>query len=316
MAVIDFGADTNTLFNQLTQDINVVIPNIDLSGPEYTLPVETPDPMSLPVTKVDICDVTTRSIGGTGAFDALMEGFAVHLKGEYEANRITGAEYTKAYIAASTAAMGSAVQFALQKDLTYWQAMTARISAMTARVQLQTAKAQMLQALFGALRERAGYALTKAQMMNASMEYRISEYTHTMMQPIQLDMLNKQSAGLTLQNEGLSLDNEIKDFNLNSIQPQQLHLLEEQTETARAQTLDTRTDGTTAVSGSVGKQKELYSQQITSYQRKTELDIAKIWSDAWTVQKTIDEGLIAPANFSNANVDAVLSRLRTQGGMF
>lgn len=315
MAVIDVGADANALFTQLTNDFNIEFPDIDLNGPEYSFPITENDPVLSAITKVDICDVTSREVGGSGSFDALMEGFAKHLQVEYDSNRITGAEYTKAYIAASGAAMGNAVQFALQKDSVYWQAVTAQIGAITARVQLATAKAQMLQALFGAMGEKARYALAKMQTLTASMEYKVAEYTHTNMQPIQLDILEKQSAAATLQNEGLELDNAIKDFSLASIQPQQLLLLTEQTEAARAQTMDTRSDGTTPITGSVGKQRELYSQQITSYQRKSELDIAKLWSDAWTVQKTIDEGLVAPSNFTNASVDQVLSTLRVKGGM-
>lgn len=315
MAVLDVGADANALFTQLTNDFGIDFPSIDLSAPEYNFPVSQDDPLQVAVTRVDICDVTTRTVGGTGSFDALMEGFAKHLQAEYEASRITGAEYTKAYIAAATAAMGNAVQFALQKDTVYWQSVTAQIGAITARVQLATAKAQMLQALFGAMGEKARYAQAKMATLTNSMEYKVAEYTHTNMQPIQLGILTKQSAGATLQNEGLELDNMIKDFNYSSIQPQQLLLMVEQTEAARAQTMDTRSDGTTPVSGSVGKQKELYSQQITSYQRKSELDIAKLWSDAWTVQKTIDEGLVAPSNFTNASVDQVLSTLRVKGGM-
>jgi hypothetical protein len=315
MAVIDVGADANALFTQLTNDFGIDFPNIDLTAAEYNFPVLQDDPVRSEVKRVDICDVTTRTVGGAGSFDALMEGFAKHLQAEYEANRITGAEYTKAYIAAAAAAMGNAVQFALQKDVVYWQSVTAQIGAITARVQLATAKAQMLQTLFAAMGEKARYSQAKMQTLVASMEYKVAEYNHTNMQPIQKAVLEKQSAGATLQNEGLELDNSIKDFNLASIQPQQLLLLTEQTEAARAQTMDTRTDGTTPVTGSVGKQRELYSQQITSYQRKSELDVAKLWSDAWTVQKTIDEGLTAPASFTNASVDAVLTKLRVNAGI-
>lgn len=60
----------------------------------------------------------------------------------------------------------------------------------------------------------------------------------------------------------------------------------------RAQT-DVRTDGST-VTGAVGKQKDLYSQQITSYQRNSELSAARVFSDAWITQKTIGRGFVAP----------------------
>ena len=85
-------------------------------------------------------------------------------------------------------------------------------------------------------------------------------------------------------------------------------------ESARAQTLDTRTDGL-AVSGSVGKQKALYSQQITSYQRDAEVKAAKLFTDAWITQKTIDEGLTAPSNFANDSVNTILGVLKANNGL-
>lgn len=66
----------------------------------------------------------------------------------------------------------------------------------------------------------------------------------------------------------------------------QYALVKENYESVRAQTLDTRTDGTTVV-GSIGKQKALYDQQITSYQRDAEVKAAKIFSDAWITQKRL-----------------------------
>lgn len=88
----------------------------------------------------------------------------------------------------------------------------------------------------------------------------------------------------------------------------------EQMEAARAQTLDTRTDGG-AVAGSVGKQKELYTQQITSYQRDAEVKAAKLYTDAWTVMKTIDEGLDPPTSFTNANLQTVLTHIQTNNNL-
>ena len=82
----------------------------------------------------------------------------------------------------------------------------------------------------------------------------------------------------------------------------------------RAQTLDTRSDGSTVV-GAVGKQKDLYSQQIKSYQRDSELKAAKLFADAWTVQKTVDEGFVAPANFQNPSLDSVLGHIKTNNNL-
>jgi len=105
------------------------------------------------------------------------------------------------------------------------------------------------------------------------------------------------------------------------------YLLPEQYEAARAQTLDTRSDGT-PVLGILGKQKEyqdkqmdvadtqiqLYNQQIDSYKRDAEVRSGRLWIDAWITQKTIDEGLLPPEGFSNANLDDVLEVIKVNNG--
>ena len=80
-------------------------------------------------------------------------------------------------------------------------------------------------------------------------------------------------------------------------------------EVQRAQTMDTRTNGV-AIRGSVGKQKDLYTQQITSYQRDAEVKAAKLFTDAWITQKTIDEGLLPPGAFRNDSINVILRNIK------
>ena len=64
----------------------------------------------------DITRLTTKSVEGTGAFDVLMYAVRQHLLEEYEADRITGDEYTKVYLGALQGAMQTAVQFLLNSQ--------------------------------------------------------------------------------------------------------------------------------------------------------------------------------------------------------
>jgi hypothetical protein len=191
---------------------------------------------SYEVPRITNADLTTKVIDGTGTFDFLMSAFRVHLKGEFDAGRITGAQYTEAYIALTSAAMQNATQFLLGRDAAFWQAVAAQQQAKTAA------------------------------------------------------------------------------YTLEQVLPLQKQLAQEQLEAARAQTLDTRSDGT-PVTGSVGAQKDLYRQQITSYKRDAEIKAAKVFTDAWTVQKTVDEGLDPPVQFSNANLDVILNKIRTENDL-
>jgi hypothetical protein len=91
-------------------------------------------------------------------------------------------------------------------------------------------------------------------------------------------------------------------------------VITEQGEVQRAQTMDSRSDNL-VVEGVLGKQKALISQQITSYQRDAETKAAKLFSDGWVVQKTVDEGLLAPEALQNASVDTVLKNVRANNNL-
>lgn len=124
-----------------------------------------------------------------------------------------------------------------------------------------------------------------------------------------------------LQKRNLTSDANIKDYNLSNTLPRQLELIgeqivltSEQAEAERSKTLDTRSDGAT-VEGSVGKQKDLYDQQIDSFIKDAQHKVAKMFSDAWVTQKTLDEGLIAPSQFTNNEINEVLLAVRQNNNL-
>lgn len=130
------------------------------------------------------------------------------------------------------------------------------------------------------------------------------------------DGLTPVSGVIGLQKEGLDWDNQTKDYVLANQLPRQVELVgkqinltEEQRESERAKTLDTRSDGET-VEGSVGKQKDLYDQQIDSFVKDAQHKTAKMYLDSWVTQKTLDEGLSAPTQLTNNEINEVLSAVR------
>ena len=267
------GADTtaNTLLNSLLQGKSFKLPEVDLSDGKFEIPEGTGD-LYGPITKIGIADLTSRKVDGTGVFDALMSTISVHLKAEYTANRITGQQYTEAYIAGVGAALQTAASFLMGKDQAYWQAVLAQqqaraaeLAVVTARLGLETAKAQLMTARMQGYMAEAEFGLTKMKIATEDQQYCV---------------LKKQES-----------------------------LITEQIEVQRAQTLDTRTDGA-VIKGSVGKQKDLYTQQITSYQRDAEVKAAKMFIDTWITQKTIDEGLPSPTTLSNASLNVVLRNIK------
>ena len=304
------GADTNanTLLTSLLQGKSFDLPAVDLNDSKYVVPDGTGD-LYNPPAKLTNEDLTTRVVEGSGVFDALMAGIAAHLRKEFDQNRITGQQYTEAFVAAATGAMSTATQFLLGRDQAYWQAITAQLQAralevgvITARVQLETAKAQLATARTQALTAEAEFGLTKMKIATEDQAYCLA-LVQTQTAEYNLEKI------LPEQWDGLKLDNDTKTYQNTQILPRQKDLLLEQIEVQRAQTLDTRTNGAT-IKGSVGKQKDLYTQQIISYQRDAEVKAAKLFTDAWITQKTIDEGLLAPGAFRNDSVNVILRNIK------
>ncbi|MFA7188460.1 MAG: hypothetical protein WC117_00060 [Sphaerochaetaceae bacterium] len=281
------GADTvaNDLMDSLTEGEDFEIPDIDLSGPEFEIPGGADGPMYDPIPALTEAQLTTRVVGGEGMFDGLMASYSAHIKDQYSKGLITGAEYTKAYIALATSALSGAVSYLLGKDQAYWQAQIAQIGAVTARVNLETAKVQLATAQLEALNQKAQFSLTKMKLATEDMTYCTGKFNLEQIMPQQLLNLQEQNS-----------------------------LIQEQKESQRAQTLDIRSDGA-AVTGVLGKQKLLYAQQTTSYIRDAEVKAAKIFSDAWITQKTMDEGLVAPPAFTNASVDVVMENIKTNNNL-
>lgn len=381
------------LYVELSEDADFILPDVNLGDADYQFPPKDGNTLYDSITELSNEDLTTRVVGGTGTFDALMAGVGAHLKVEYEKNRITGKDYADAYIAIAANALSTATQFLLGKDQAYWQALLiqsqarrAEIEAVTARIELEVAKASLAASRYQAYNAKAQYALTKMQIANADAQYDltikqidgaeisnqsatfnlsvllplqqqtseaqlaglktendIKTYNLSQMLPLQkagLTAQNTQTAAQTLllgtQNSNTAADTQLKNFQLgyqlpaqvdlvnaqvataiynnSNILPQQKNLLVEQTESARADTLTSRLSDGALITGTKGKQRDLYEQQITSYERDAEAKVARIFADMWITRKTLDEGLTPPPSMADANYDSVLNGLRTKVG--
>lgn len=303
------GADieANGLLTSLVTGTEFNIPTVDLTGPGFQIPYSANAGIYASLAKLTNNDLTTRTVGGTGTFDALMEAAKAHLREEYDAGRITGVEYTKAYTAMMESAMANATQFLLNREQAYWSAQNSQLQAYTLRAELEIKKLQVAMTYIEANTVKVNYAKTKIDLALADKQYCISKFTLDSMLPKQLEQLTQEvlftTARTALTNAEVAMA------------PLKENLLKEQIEEERSKTLDTRTDGITLVKGSVGKQKELYSQQITAYQRDSEVKAGKMFVDAWITQKTIDEGLLAPTGFTNASLDEILTKLKANNGL-
>lgn len=370
--------DANQLILDLTSDVNFDLPTVDLNGPQFQIPWDADSEAYKNIKPISTADLTTRQVGGDGVFDALMESFSNHLKAEYDKGRITGAEYTKAYIALSEAALGNATQFLLNREQSFWAAQMAQAQAISAKVALEQAKVDLVRVQIQARTQRADYAQAKLRLavedvnhcaakfnleqilpaqkeqMDAQTEVTVAQKADViaatalktdelLTQTKQRDLITAQTANQTAETAaqtyttsnilpsqkslleaqviGQTKQNDTAQYNLSQTLPAQLQVLQqqkdlvkEQMEAQRSQTLDTRSDNQ-PVKGSVGKQKDLHTQQIESYKGDMLIKGAKIYSDSWTVQKTIDEGLPPPGSFTSTMIDGVMTSMKDKIGL-
>lgn len=305
--------------------------------------------MDLPSIKMD--DLTEGKTNGSGVFDKLMTSVTAHLDRERAAGRITNNEFAKSYTDFSAAALNAAIQFLLTKDSAHWQALAAQTQAKLALVELakagvelQESKYRMALMAYQADGAQAQAALTKTQLAVAQGEHCVTLYRLENILPKEAEILTKQKDQLAAAILQTTAQTTQITQTTNTLLPQQVRgasaqadgqvytttyllplqkdqlveqnkMIKEQTEAQRAQTMDTRTDNVTPVTGTLGKQKELHAQQIISYQRDSQLKAARPFIDAWITMKTIDEGTLPPTGFNNANLDQVLAILRRDGDL-
>lgn len=235
------------------------------------------------------------------------------------------------------------------------QARIAAIQATKALVELEEAKSLAQKTIFDMKNSSAEYALSKIRLTNENQQNFLllaqtnnETYRGTYLLPNQLEQeqykldflmpaqtglikeqwesqyaqtANTRTDGVTTvagligkQKDSITADITTKQFNIDYVLPVQLDLVKEQREAERSKTLNTRTDGATIV-GSVGKQKDLYTQQIDSFIKDAQFKTTKMYLDGWITQKTLDEGLTAPSELTNTEINEVLVANRAANGL-
>jgi len=209
----------NNLFDTLTTGSDFTLPVVDFTIPAFQYSTEAATAVGTQLTEADL---TERLVNGTGMFDGLMEALNGHLRVEYDKGRITGQEYATAYVSMTQTALGSAVQYLLQKDNAYWQAQliqmqtrTAEVALVTARIQTEIAKADLIKSQLEAKTVASNYALSKMQLATEDAKYCGIE-AQTAQIIYQTDfLLPAQVATATKQNEKL-------DFEIDFLLPKEL----------------------------------------------------------------------------------------------
>lgn len=146
------------LLGSITDGLDFSVPSVDFNDDSLKIPESLAEALQHVPEKLTNESLTEGCIEGNGTFDIIMKALKDHLNYEYEAGRITGAEYTKAYIASTQTALQCAVQYLLGRDAAYYQALGAQAQALTLNIGAYTAKVQLAIAQAQAHLNKAQYA--------------------------------------------------------------------------------------------------------------------------------------------------------------
>ena len=331
------------ILSSLTEGLDFTIPNIDFNDKAFEIPQALIDALQKVPEPLTTDLLTERIVDGKGTFDVIMTAMKEHLKIEYNEGRITGAEYTKAYIAMLQSALQFAVQYLLGRDNAYFQAIGAQTQALTNSINIYKAKVELAIAQAQAHQNKAEYAnrvlglgtvekqtlLTNAQTSKTTEEVKLvtsqtartdqdtklttaniakteeetklvtantlkagKEALHIEAQTAlteanknkvteEVKLVTSQTTKVTkeipmveAQTEQIKKNTDLAIANTAKVkeetrlvgtqilvQTQQEKLLKEQTEQIHAQTSDTKTDGSTEVTGLMGVQKDVNIKQ-------------------------------------------------------
>lgn len=114
-------------------------------------------------TPITLADLTSGTVNGNGVFDVLMKANKAHLEQEYAQNRITGADYSKAYLSMVQATMQGAISFLTERDQISFK-------AELLEAQIATEKQQEKVLIAQECKLRAEYDLTLATITKTGKE--------------------------------------------------------------------------------------------------------------------------------------------------
>lgn len=264
---------SNEILNYLTSGLDFSVPDIDFNDDAFKISDGLIDALQRVPEPLTEGLLTERKVDGKGLFDGIMQANKAHLKMEFDEGRITGAEYTKAYVAMMQGSLQFAVQYLLGRDQAYYGALGSQVQAITANIDAYTAKVRLAIAKAQAHQNKAQYAATVLQLGSIDK---------------QTDLVKAQTV----------------------TQEKQQVLLHEQAEQAHAQTSDTKLDDATEVGGYQYRQNKLVEQQRTSFKKDAIIKAAKIYTDSLATQMSMDKATVAGTGMDAAGIAQATTRLQ------
>lgn len=312
------------LLSGLSFDLNLPL---ELSSVDLITPAPSFTPTVVPnIPALSLADLTAgaNTLTGSGAFDVLMTAINKHLEAQFKSGNIAQSERAKMYVSALELALTQAANYVVAANNAAWSGETAKRQAELLEIQ----KATVIQEHSTKILETITAKLNMAQtQINANVAQGNLVATKTKIGDMFHDILAKEAQQKLIDEQVDTARAQTKDTLASgaavagtlavekNLKSKQIILVDEQIDAARAQTKNTLTGGVTLVSGILGSQKALYDQQKESYIHDSMNKATKVLSDAWTTQKTVDDAWTPPSAFLNAYIDPAIREYMTKVGL-
>lgn len=239
------------------------------------------------IEPIELEDLTTAQVDGTGVFDVLMQATKGHLDQEFKSNRIKGTEYATVYLGSLEHVLVQAVEFLLNKNKSTLEALLTEKQIELAGVEVQKAQVELQIAQQNLLKIPAEIALLEAQALLVGQQ--------TLNAAKEREVLDGQICKLKAEYDAIMATLEKTG--------EEAELLRWKAITEKAQTTNTGVDPDSVI----GKQKQLYQAQADGFKRDAEQKAAKVMTDTWNVRRTTDESS-TPADSTNKLSDTHVGR--------
>ena len=254
------------------------------------------------VEKIEVSDLTSGAINGSGIFDVLMQAAALRLDKEYNLDRIKGSDYSKVYLGTMESAMTQSIGFLLGKDKAYIESLL--IDAQRAQTEATILK---IEAETKLIDQKRSNSIIEGEILGIQKDIALLTVTKTNQEILNLKAQEYAELAKTLDvvygKPVLGLVKAQKDKVLAD-----KIFTEQKTKTEKAQISD-NVDG--VVAGTVGRKNTLYKAQSDGFIRDAEQKLTKIMTDTWSVRASTNEDTDTRyTNLDNASIGAVVNKAK------
>lgn len=259
------------------------------------------------VGELDVCEITTGDVDGTGIFDTLMRSVNSHLTEQFEKGRISGSDFASVYTAAITATLDQAIKLAAEKQLLPYEIMIKEREILKQDYELN---------------ELLPKQNEKLEKENLLLDAQKSELDYRLSNTLPVEKANLEFTGANLQAENALLVSKLttETKQQSSIDAQiattnaQTELYEQKTTSELAQV-----DGTVIIPNSVlDYQNKLIKAQTDAFTTDAIQKSTKLLIDTWNVRHNNESNGNPPDGFNklhDKNIGEAVTMLMESAGM-